>query len=46
MALRQVEVDGAGLQVAMAEQQLDSAYVGAGLQQMSGKAVAAIPGPE
>jgi len=40
MALRQVDVDHRLAQVSVAEQQLDGAQVGAGLEQMGGEAMA------
>ena len=40
MPARQVQVDRGVLQVAMAEQQLNGAQIGAGFEQVSGEAVA------
>jgi hypothetical protein len=40
MALGQVQVDGGLFQIAVAQQHLDGAQVGAGLQQVCGEAVA------
>jgi hypothetical protein len=38
-----VEVDGGGLQAPVSEQLLDGAQIGAGFQQMRGKAMAVMP---
>jgi hypothetical protein len=43
MALRQVDINHGFAQVRVAEQQLDSAQVGAGFEQMCGEAVSAMP---
>src|SRR5487761_1299761 len=40
MALRQMQVEGSDLEVAMAEQDLDGAQVGAGFEKVGGEAVA------
>ncbi len=40
MPLRKMEVDGRLLEIAMAEQHLDGAQVGAGFEQVGGEAVA------
>src|SRR6204780_5942390 len=39
MPLRHMDINGGLLQIAVAEENLDGAQVGAGLQQMGGKAV-------
>jgi hypothetical protein len=41
-----MEIDGGVADVGVAKQFLDGGKVGAGFEQMSGIAVAAIPGPE
>jgi hypothetical protein len=42
MPLRQMQIDGRYFEVAMTEQYLDSAQVGAGFKQMCGEAVTPI----
>ena len=46
MPLGQMQIDGRHFEVAMAEQYLDGAQVGAGFKKMGRETMAAIPAPE
>ena len=46
MTVRKVKVDGRLFQIVVTKQQLDGAQVRTRFEQMSGKAMATIPGPE
>jgi hypothetical protein len=46
MPLGQMQIDGRYFEVAMAEQDLNGAQVGAGFKKMSRETMAAIPAPE
>jgi hypothetical protein len=46
MPMGKVQVDGGRLQVAVPQQELDGSQVDAGFEQVGGKGVPPIPGPE
>jgi hypothetical protein len=46
VTVRKVKVDGRLFQVVVTEEHLDGAQIGTRFQQMSGKAMPPIPGPE